>query len=188
MSVGRICLPPIYVKTQSPLEEQHRGMQRPFPGLLGVPRCTGPASMWATVLRETLKLLAHHNAESLGLIPDLVFTPEWEQPFSHTLRNCIFSIQLHDEVGRDESEGESGSHGRAEDETLEGLSRAETKSQCRPIWAKLAPRQHHCLISWNILPRPSWQKKKQRKKRPFCNAIKPQLPICFCPLKELITW
>lgn len=31
-------------------------------------------------------------------------------------------------------------------------------------------------------------KNKQRKKRPFCNAIKPQLPICFCPLKELITW
>lgn len=76
---------------------------------------------------------AQYNAESLGLIPDLLSSPACEQPFSHTLRNCIFSIQLRDGVGRDESEGESGSHGRAEDETPEGISRVETKSLCRPI-------------------------------------------------------
>lgn len=85
------------------------------------------------MLRETLKQFVQYNAMSLGLIPDLVTALTCEEPVSHNLQNCIFSTQLCNEFGRDESRGMSSSRGRAENETPEGIRRAETKSLRRPI-------------------------------------------------------
>lgn len=108
-------------------------MQHPFLGLVGVDGCRGAVRIGAAVLRETLKQFVQYNAKSLGLIPDLVTTLTCEESVSHNLQNCIFSVQLCNEFGRDESKGMSGSRGRAEYETPEGIRRAETKSLRRPI-------------------------------------------------------
>ena len=101
-------------------------------GLAEVDGCRGAVRIGAAVLRETREQFAQHNAKNLGLIPGLVSTPACEQPFSHLLLNHIFSIQLCNELGRDESEGKSGSRGR-ERGTPQGIRRAEAKSLCGPI-------------------------------------------------------